>query len=381
LRAASIADFRELARRRLPRMFFDYLDGGAYDEITLNRNVSDLRAIALRQRVLQDVSKRSMETEWFGQKYAMPIGLGPVGFSGMFARRGEAQAARAAAKAGVPCTLSTLSICDVRETANASPAPIWYQFYMTRDRGLMATLLERVAASRCSALVFTVDLPITGARYRDVRSGMSTPPGLATDLRRAWQGITHPGWLWDVWLRGRPHHFGNLVDVVRDAKGFGQFSAWVAKNFDPSLTWKDIAWIRERWKGPLIVKGLLDPEDAHAAIEAGVDGVVVSNHGGRQLDGALSSAAALPAVADAVAGRAVVLMDGGVRSGLDVLRALALGAQGCLIGRAWAYALAAQGEAGVTRALEIIRAELSVAMALTGCTDVRKAGRHLLAAG
>jgi L-lactate dehydrogenase (cytochrome) len=379
MRVAAITDFRELARRRLPPMFFHYLDGGSYDEITLRRNVTDLQAIALRQRVMRDVSRVSMETSWFGQTYAMPVGLGPIGLSGMFARRGEAQAAQAAAKAGVPFCLSTVSICDVREVAKASPSPIWFQFYMTKDRGHMAALLERAAVSRCSALVFTVDLPITGARYRDYRSGMSGSPGLAQDLRRAWQGITHPAWLWDVYLNGGPHHFGNLIDVVKDAKGFGQFSAWIASNFDPSLTWKDIAWVRERWKGPIILKGVLDPEDARAAVDAGVEGIIVSNHGGRQLDGALSSAAALPAVVDAVAGRATVLMDGGVRSGLDVLRALALGAQGCLLGRAWAYALAARGEAGVTRALEIIRAELGTAMALTGCTDIRQASRDLLA--
>jgi L-lactate dehydrogenase (cytochrome) len=379
MRVASISDFRELARRRLPPMFFHYLDGGSYDEITLRRNVTDLQAIALRQRVMRDVSRVSMETSWFGQTYAMPVGLGPIGLSGMFARRGETQAARAAAKAGVPYCLSTVSICDVREVAAASPTPIWFQFYMTRDRGHMAALIDRAATARCSALVFTVDLPITGARYRDYRSGMSGSRGLLSSLRRGWQGVTHPGWLWDVYLNGRPHHFGNLIGVVKDAKGFGQFAAWIASNFDPSLTWKDIAWVRERWKGPIILKGVLDPEDARAAVDAGVEGVIVSNHGGRQLDGALSSTAALPGVVDAVAGRATVLMDGGIRSGLDVLRALALGAQGCLLGRAWAYALAARGEAGVTRALEIIRSELAVAMALTGCTDIRQASRDLLA--
>lgn len=376
---ASVSDFRELARRRLPRMFFDYLDGGSYDEVTLRRNVADMQAVALRQRVMRDVSRLSLSTTLFGQTYAMPVGLGPVGFAGMFARRGEAQAARAAAQAGVPFCLSTLGICGVEESAAACAAPIWFQLYMIKDRGVMSELLARAAQARCSALVFTLDLPVAGARYRDYRAGMSAPPGLGAQARRAWQGLTHPAWVWDVMVRGKPHDFGNLAGTVKDAKGFGRLAAWVAANFDPTLTWADIAWVRKHWSGPLIVKGILDPEDARLALDAGVDGLVVSNHGGRQLDGAVSGIAALPRVAEAVDGRATVLLDGGVRSGLDVLRALASGAQGCLLGRAWAYALAARGEAGVTRALEIIRAELLVAMALTGCTDVRAANRDLLA--
>jgi len=376
---ASVSDFRELARRRLPRLFFDYVDGGSYDEVTLGRNVADLRDIALRQRVMIDVSQLSLGTNLFGQSYSMPVGLGPVGFAGMLARRGEAQAARAAAKAGVPFCLSTLGICGVEEVAAASEAPIWFQLYMIKDRGVMRELLARAERMRCAALVFTLDLPVAGARYRDYRGGMSGRPSFGSEARRVWQGLTHPGWLWDVYLGGGPHEFGNLAGCVKDAKGFGRLAAWVAANFDPTLTWEDLAWVRAHWPGPIIVKGILDPDDARAAIAAGVDGLVVSNHGGRQLDGALSSIRALPRIADAVEDRAIVLMDGGVRSGLDVLRALASGAKACLLGRPWAYALGARGQNGVEQALEIIRAELTVAMALTGCTDVRKAGRALLA--
>ena len=368
-----------MARARLPRLMFDYLDGGSYAEATLARNVGDLEAVALRQRVMRDVSKLQMTTEWFGQTSAMPVALGPVGFSGMFARRGEVQAARAAEQAGVPFCLSTVGICSVEEVSAAVTRPIWYQLYMIKDRGFMAALLERVAAQKCPVLVFTVDLAVLGARYRDVHSGMSAPPGLAASLNRAWQGLTHPAWLWDVQVSGQPLLFGNLKGAVKNPKGVGDFQQWVVRNLAPDITWKDLDWVRERWAGPIVIKGVLDPDDARDAVRAGADGVVVSNHGGRQLDGALSGARALPAIADAVGDQTTVLMDGGVRSGLDVLRALALGAKGCLLGRAWAFALAARGEAGVKQALAIIRTELAVAMALTGCTNVRQAGRDLLA--
>ena len=376
--AVTVSDFREAARRRLPHLFFEYLDGGSYSELTLARNVEDMQSLALRQRVMCDVSELNTAIELFGQSMAMPVALGPIGFAGMFARRGEVQAARAAHHRGLPFCLSTVGICSVEEVSEQAPVPPWYQLYMIRDREYMAELLKRVQACQCPVLVFTVDLPVAGARYRDVHSGMSGQPGLATSLKRVWQGVSRPAWLWDVQLRGRPHSFGNIADAVTENSGFSSFAGWVQRNFDPTVTWDDIAWVRERWPGPIVIKGILDPEDARQALHAGADGLVVSNHGGRQLDGVPSGVAALPAIVDTVAGQVPVLMDGGVRSGLDVLRALALGADACLLGRAWAYALAAGGEKEVARMLGIMRAELRVAMALTGCTDVRQAGRELL---
>lgn len=376
--AVTVSDYREAARRRLPPLFFEYLDGGSYSELTLARNVEDMQALALRQRVLRDVSTLSTGIELFGQSLDLPLALGPIGFAGMFSRRGEVQAARAAARAGVPFCLSTVGICSVEEVTEQAPVPPWYQLYMIRDRAYMEELLARVSACQCPVLMFTVDLPVAGARYRDVHSGMSARPGLATSLRRIAQGLSHPRWLWDVQVNGRPHVFGNIVDAVPDNSGFASFAGWVQRNFDPSVTWDDIAWVRERWDGPIVIKGILDHEDARQAIAAGADGVIVSNHGGRQLDGVPSSVAALPPIVEAVRGEIPVLMDGGVRSGLDVLRALALGADACLLGRAWAYPLAAGGEKAVARMLGLLRAELKVAMSLTGCTDVRQAGRELL---
>ncbi len=376
--AVTVADYRELARKRLPPMFFEYLDGGSYAEITLRRNVADMEAIALRQRVMKDVSKLSMGIELFGQQLSMPMVLGPVGFSGMYARRGEVQAARAAHRAGIQMCLSSLSICDIQEVTRGAGKPIWYQLYMIKDRGFMAALLERIKAQNCPVLVFTVDLAVLGTRYRDMKAGMSTP-GLMGDLRRIWQGVTHPEWLWDVHLNGAPHEFGNLKGAVMKGSGIGDFANWVVANLDPTVTWDDLNWVRERWDGPIVIKGVLDPEDAREALRIGADGIVVSNHGGRQLDGVESSVKALPRIADAVAERVPVLMDGGLRTGLDVMRALALGAKACMLGRAWAYPLAAGGGPAVSRVLGIMRSELRVAMALTGCTDVRQAGRDLLA--
>jgi L-lactate dehydrogenase (cytochrome) len=373
---ACVADYREAARRRLPRVLFDYIDGGSYGETTLAANTGDLAALTLRQRVLRDVSKLSMGTEVFGQTLAMPVVLAPVGLGGMYARRGETQAARAAKGAGVPFSLSTVALAGIEEVARAATAP-WFQLYMIKDRGYMAELLAVARQAVCPVLLFTVDLPIPGARYKDARNGMIAATTRAK-IRQALDGLAHPAWLWDVQVNGGPHTLGNLTAAAADLKGLNQYWSWIGRNFDPSVTWKDIEWVRDRWPGPLVLKGVLDAEDARDARRCGVEGVVVSNHGGRQLDGAPSSIAALPAVVEAVGQDLTVMMDGGVRSGLDVLKALALGAKACLVGRAWAYALGAGGEAGVASMLAILRQELRMAMSLTGCIDVKDAGRSLL---
>lgn len=373
---ACVADFREAARRRLPRVLFDYIDGGSYAETTLAANVGDLEALKLRQRVLRDVSRLSMTTEVFGQSLSMPVILAPVGLGGMYARRGEVQAASAAKAAGIPFCLSTVGVCAIDEVA-AGAAPPWFQLYMIRDRAFMADVLAAAREKGCPVLVFTVDLPVPGARYRDTRNGMIAT-SLGARLRQAADGLAHPRWLLDVQFGGGPHTLGNVAKAAGDLKTLGQFWGWIGRNFDPSVTWKDIAWVREHWAGPIVLKGVLDQEDAREAVRSGVEGIVVSNHGGRQLDGAASSISAVPAIVQAVGGDLVVLMDGGVRSGLDVLKALAAGARACLIGRAWAWALGARGEAGVAQMLAILRQELRMAMSLTGCTDVRSAGAELL---
>jgi L-lactate dehydrogenase (cytochrome) len=377
LRPVSVGDYREAARRRLPRVLFDYIDGGSYAEQTLAANVAEIQALKLRQRVLKDVSKLSTETTLFGQTLSMPVVLSPVGLAGMYARRGEAQAARAARAAGVPFTLSTVGVCAAAEVAAAAQPP-WFQLYMVRDRGFMADVLARTAALGCPVLVFTVDLAVPGTRYRDQRNGMLANTA-GQRLGQMLDGLAHPAWLWDVQLRGRPHTLGTVAEAATDLRRLVEFMTWIGRNFDQSVTWDDIAWVREHWKGPIVIKGVLDVADARQAADLGVDGIVVSNHGGRQLDGALASIRALPAIAQSVGDRTSVLMDGGVRSGLDVLKALASGARACLIGRAWAYALGAAGEAGVAHMLQILRQELRVAMALTGCTDVNSASAELLA--
>lgn len=375
---ASIDDYRRAARRRLPRFLFDYIDGGAFAELTLRRNIDDLAAVALRQRVLRDVSKLTLASELFGEKVSMPVALAPVGLAGLNARRGEVQAARAAAAAGVPFCLSTVSACTCEEVRRGSGAPFWFQLYMIRDRSFMRNMLARARAAGATALLFTVDMPAPGIRYRDKRSGLSGGGPLMRQAMRLCQAAARPRWAWDVGLCGRPHTLGHVEAVLGKRAGVEGFWSWMADNFDPSVTWDDIAAIRAEWRGPLVIKGILTPEDAREAVAAGADGVVVSNHGGRQLDGARSSISALPAIADAVGGDATVLLDGGIRSGLDVVRALALGARGVLVGRAWAYGLAAAGERGVAHVLEIIRAEMRTVLALTGCPTVADVDRQIV---
>jgi len=379
MKAAAVIDYRELARRRLPHFLFEYIDGGSYAEVTLGRNIEDLARVALRQRVLRDVSELDLSTELFGQQLSMPVALAPIGLAGMNARRGEVQAARAAEAAGVPFCLSTVSACPLEEVCAGVEKPFWFQLYMIRDRGFMQELMAKAVAARCSALVFTVDMPVPGSRYRDYRSGLAGAPGWSGALRRFGQATLRPAWAWDVGVCGRPHQLGNVAPVLGPNTGLEDFFAWMRGNFDPRVTWKDLEWVRAHWRGPLIVKGILDTEDAREAAALGADGVVVSNHGGRQLDGVPSTARALPAIAEAVGDRLTVLADGGVRSGLDVVRLLALGARGVLVGRAWAYALSADGAAGVSHMLELVAAEMRVAMALTGCTRVSAIDRSILA--
>jgi L-lactate dehydrogenase (cytochrome) len=381
MKAASVLDYRELARRRLPHFLFEYMDGGSYDETTLAANRADLLAIRLRQRVLRDVSQIDLSSELFGYRMSMPIALAPIGLAGLAARRGEVQAACAAEAAGVPFTLSTVSACPLGEVARGVKKPFWFQLYMIRDRGFMRDLLARAREARCSALVFTVDMPLPGSRYRDYRSGLAGAQGLSGDFRRITQALMRPGWAWDVGLLGRPHQLGNVAPVLGTSSGLEDFFRWMRENFDPSITWADLDFLRAEWTGPLIIKGILDPEDACEAARLGADGIVVSNHGGRQLDGAPSTARALPAIADAAGDKLTVLADGGIRSGLDVVRMLALGAKGVLLGRAWAYALAGGGQKGVAHMLALIEAEMRVAMALTGVTRIADITADVLVGG
>lgn len=368
-------DYRAAAQRRLPPFLFHYVDGGAYTEHTLKRNVADLADIGLRQRVLKNMEDLSLETRLFDETLSMPVALSPIGLAGMCARRGEVQAARAAADKGIPFTLSTVSVCPIEEVAPAINRPMWFQLYVLKDRGFMKNALERARAAGVTTLVFTVDMPVPGARYRDAHSGMSGPNAA---MRRYLQAMTHPRWAYDVGLQGRPHDLGNISAYRGTTTGLEDYIGWLGNNFDPSISWKDLEWIREFWDGPMIIKGILDPEDARDAVRFGADGIVVSNHGGRQLDGVPSSARALPAIADAVKGDLKILVDSGIRTGLDVVRMLALGADCTMLGRAFIYALAADGQAGVSNLLELIEKEIRVAMVLTGAKSISEINADLL---
>ena len=364
---SSASDYREAARRKLPPFLFHYIDGGAYAEHTLRRNVDDLGALALRQLVLKNVGAVDIATKFFDEDVALPVALAPVGLTGMFARRGEVQAARAATKKGIPMTLSTVSVCPIEEVQAQVAKPIWFQLYVLRDRGFMQNALERAWAAGIRKLVFTVDMPVPGARYRDAHSGMSGPNA---PLRRVLQAMTHPHWAVDVGLLGKPHDLGNISKYRGEPTKLADYIGWLGENFDPSIGWSDLEWIRDYWKGPMIIKGILDPEDAKDAVRFGADGIVVSNHGGRQLDGVLSSARALPAIAEAVKGDLTIFADSGIRSGLDVVRMIAQGADGVLIGRAFVYALATAGQAGVENLIDIFSKEMKVAMTLTGAKSI-----------
>jgi len=370
-----IEDLRELSRKRVARAIFDYVDRGSYTESTLRANRADLELLTLRQRVGIDVDKRSTRGTMLGEQVSMPVGLAPVGLTGLNWADGEILAARAAQRFGVPFTLSTMSICSIEDVAGGVDKPFWFQLYVMRDRGFAASLIERAKAAGCSALVLTLDLQVQGQRHRDLKNGLAVPPrltlGTFLDVARK------PGWALNV-LRGKRRSFGNLEGRIPDAKSLTTLSQWIAGQFDPTLSWKDVEWVKNLWGGKLVLKGLLDAEDAKIAAQSGADAIVVSNHGGRQLDGTMSSIRALPEVVDAVGERIEVWFDGGIRGGQDVLKALALGARATLIGRAFAYGLGAMGEAGVTRALEIIQRELDVTMALCGLRNVREANRSML---
>ncbi|RKK03554.1 L-lactate dehydrogenase [Pseudoroseomonas wenyumeiae] len=371
----NIEDLRHVARRRIPRAIFDYADRGSYDEASLRANREDLQALKLRQRVMIDVSDRNTATTMLGEPVTMPVGIAPTGLTGLFHADGEILGCRAAHAFGVPFTLSTMSICSIEDVAGAVDKPFWFQLYVMRDRGFSRSLVERAIAAKCSALVLTLDLQIQGQRHNDIKNGLAVPPKLT--LRNMLDVATKPLWAMKV-LQGKRKSFGNLADAPGAKEGLNTLSHWIAGQFDPSLSWKDVEWIRSIWPGKLILKGVLDVDDARIAASMGADAMVVSNHGGRQLDGAPSSISVLPSIVEAVGDQTEIMMDGGVRSGQDVLKALALGAKSCLIGKAWLYGLAAGGQQGVTQALEVIRKELDISMALTGTRDVREVTSEVL---
>jgi L-lactate dehydrogenase (cytochrome) len=370
-------DYRRLAEKRLPRFLFDYIDGGAGDEVSLARNVSDMEKLCLRQRVMRDVGQVDTSTVLCGQAASMPLALAPVGLTGMFRRRGEAQGATAADRAAVPFTTSTVGICPVEEVQAATSRAVWFQLYMLRDRDVVLAMLDRAARAGCETLVFTVDLAVTGKRYRDDRNGMFLK-GPRGKLIKAWQLLSCPLWLYDVGIKGKPHDFGNLREVVHDARDLDAFKRFLDDQFDPTVTWKDIAWLRDQWKGRIVIKGVMSAGDAQSAVDAGADGVVVSNHGGRQLEGVASTISKLPEVVEAIGGQAEIYLDGGIRNGTDVVKAVALGANAVMIGRAWVWALAARGEQGVVDLLYTFRREIHATMALMGVRSLEELNRDLI---
>jgi L-lactate dehydrogenase (cytochrome) len=371
----SIDDFRQLAKRKIPKAIFDYADGGSYDERTIRRNAADLDAMSFRQRVMVDVSKISLATTLLGAPVSMPLAIGPTGLAGLFHADGEILGARAAAACGIPFCLSTMSICSIEDVREATKEPFWFQQYLMRDRGFNQELIDRAQAARCSALMLTLDLQVIGERRRDPRNGLTIPPQLT--LRNAWDVASKPTWALQV-LFGKRRTFGNLVGRIGGSSGIKTLAEWIATQFDASANWRDVEWVRSRWPGKLILKGVLDAEDARLAVAAGADAIVVSNHGGRQLDGAPSSISVLSEIVEAIGGRCEIMFDGGIRSGQDIAKALALGARGALIGKAFLYALSAAGEKGVTKALEIMRNELRVTLALTGTSSIDAVGPHIL---
>jgi L-lactate dehydrogenase (cytochrome) len=371
-----IADLKNLARRRVPKMFFDYADSGSWTESTYRANEEDFRKIRLRQRVLVDMTNRTLESTMIGEKVAMPVALAPTGLTGMQHADGEILAARAAEKFGVPFTLSTMSICSIEDVAAATRKPFWFQLYVMRDKDFVLNLINRAKAAGCSALVLTLDLQILGQRHKDLRNGLSAPPRFTP--KHIWQMATRPAWCLGM-LRTRRRTFGNIVGHAKSVTDLSSLSSWTAEQFDPQLSWSDVEWIKRQWGGKLILKGILDREDAEMAAATGADAIIVSNHGGRQLDGASSSISRLEEIADAVGDRVEIHFDGGIRSGQDVLKALCLGAKGTFIGRPFLYGLGARGEKGVTQALEIIRKEMDITMALCGKRDITHAGKDWLA--
>ena len=371
-----IEDLRQAARRKVPRAFFDYAEAGSYSQQTLRANREDFERIALRQRVLVDVSQRDLTTTIIGEKAALPLALAPIGLCGMQRGDGEILACRAAQAAGIPFTLSTMSICSIEDVAEAVGQPFWFQLYVMRDRGFIKSLIERAAAAKCSALVLTVDLQVLGQRHCDIRNGMTVPPEIK--LANLLDIATKPGWAVSI-LKGKRKTFGNLAGHVRGMDDINSLAQWTASQFDPALNWKDVEWVKGLWPGKLILKGVLDVEDARMAVKTGASALVVSNHGGRQLDGAPSSLSALPKIADAVGADIEVMFDGGIRTGQDVLRALALGARSCMIGRSYIYGLGAGGEAGVANAIELLGKELDVTMALCGVKRIEEIDRRVIA--